>query len=351
MLTKTCTVSIDFIQKFVVDDAGLQRLEAGLGRFGISLQEFGKVLTKTNTMGIDFIQKFVVDDTGRQNLAIGCAHFGLTLLQFGIILCKSGFSSRFIQEYIVNSSNWHCVQRLDKFTNSDLSSESHTRQGGIEPTQTSSLAILSKPQSSRLTELSQMEHSNRPNWDELATELDSLCHEWWRTRLSDTDPDISNNIIRLLLLTRPDPTTGRFLRYGQQRSKLLDQARIVMGGSQHSESSAAHVVDTHRRAGSKRKACPEADETAEALAQTTTALAAGRVMVESLESTIEDAIQNDRSKLPALGRLILSMRTLMNALIAAREHSHVTTMVSVSYQIMQLQNEEVNNLIECSGKS
>jgi energy-converting hydrogenase Eha subunit B len=111
------------------------------------------------------------------------------------------------------------------------------------------------------------------------------------------------------------------------------------------------VVDTQRRAGSKRKACPEADETAEALAQTTTALAAGGVMVKSLESTIDDAIQNDPSKLPALGRLILSMRTLMNALIAARERSHVTTMVSVSYQIMQLQNEEVSKLIGCIGKS
>ena len=330
-------MSLEFFQQYVVDDAGRERLEAGLSRFGLSLQHFGKVLTKTNTLSLEFFQQYVVDDAGRQDLAIGCAHFGLTLLQFGIILCTSNCSGGFIKEYIVNSSKWHCVQRLDTFTKSDVSTKSLARQGAFEPTQTSS---------PRLAELSQMEPCNRPHWDELATELDELCLIWWRTRLSDTNPhiveDISNTTIKLLLRTRPDPTTGKFLRYSltEKPSELLDKARKVMGVSPHSESSFDHVEDTQRPAGSKRKRCPESDNTAAGQAHTTTALDAAEETVKSLEFAIDEAlVQKDFSKLQSLGIRILKMRTLKDTLIAAQKRSDVNTMVYVSHEIMQLQSE------------
>jgi hypothetical protein len=65
----------------------------------------------------------------------------------------SGISSGFIQQYIVDSSNWHRVQRLDKFTNSYLSHKNNTPPEDIQPTQWSRLGMLSK-----------MQHSERPNW-------------------------------------------------------------------------------------------------------------------------------------------------------------------------------------------
>ena len=117
------------------------------------------------------------------------------------------------------------------------------------------------------------------------------------------------------------------------------------------------MVDTHTRVGSKRKSQGmdtegEVDRTAEAVAETTTALAAAAETLTALETAIDAAIRDgDVSKLPSRTLLIMPMRSLKTDLITAREHSHVTTMVSVSYQIMQLQNEEVSKLIGCSGKS
>jgi hypothetical protein len=190
-----------------------------------------------------------------------------------------------------------------------------------------------------------MKPCNRPHWDELATELDELCLIWWRTRLSDTNPhiveDISNTTIKLLLQTRPDPT-GKFLRYSltEKPSELLDKARKVMGVSPHSESSFDHVEDTQRPAGSKRKRCPESDNTAAGQAHTTTALDAAEETVKSLELAIDEAlVQKDFSKLQSLGIRILKMRTLKDTLIAAQKRSDVNTMVYVSHEIMQLQSE------------
>ncbi len=108
-----------------------------------------------------------------------------------------------------------------------------------------------------------------------------------------------------------------------------------MGVSQHSESSSAQVEDTQGRAGSKRKSCPESDDTAEVLAHTKTALDAAEQTVKSLEFAIETAVENDFSKLRSLGIQILKMQTLKDALIADQKRSDVNTMVSVSHEIMQ----------------
>jgi hypothetical protein len=120
-----------------------------------------------------------------------------------------------------------------------------------------------------------------------------------------------------------------------------------MGVSPHSEysvfsiqSSFDHVEDTQRPAGSKRKRCPESDNTAAGQAHTTTALDAAEETVKSLGLAIDEAlVQKDFSKLQSLGIRILKMRTLKDTLIAAQKRSDVNTMVYVSHEIMQLQSE------------
>jgi|LauGreDrversion2_5_1035112.scaffolds.fasta_scaffold386943_2 hypothetical protein len=67
--------------------------------------------------------------------------------------------------------------------------------------------------------------------------------------------------------------------YGTQRKALVTKARRLVGLSPHVETSSAPVVDTHTRVGLKRKSQVldtegEVDRTAEAVAETTTALAA-----------------------------------------------------------------------------
>jgi hypothetical protein len=76
------------------------------------------------------------------------------------------------------------------------------------------------------------------------------------------------------------------------------------------------VVDTHTRVGSKRKSQGldtegEVDRTAEAVAETTTALAAAAETVKAFETAIDAAVSHgDLSKLPSLSRFILPMRSL-----------------------------------------
>ena len=80
----------------------------------------------------------------------------------------------------------------------------------------------------------------------------------------------------------------------------------MVGVSQRSESSSVPVVDTDPRMGSKRQSqVPdtegEVDRTAEAVAETTTALAAAEETVTALETAIDAALAHrDFPKLPSL---------------------------------------------------
>jgi hypothetical protein len=96
----------------------------------------------------------------------------------------------------------------------------------------------------------------------------------------------------------------------------------------------------------------EVDRTAEAVAETTTALAAAAETLTALETAIDAAIRDgDVSKLPSRTLLIMPMRSLKTDLITAREHSHVSNMFSVSHKIKQLQREVASKLIGCRSNS
>jgi hypothetical protein len=140
-----------------------------------------------------------------------------------------------------------------------------------------------------------------------------------------------------------------------RRTELVAKARRVVGLSPHSETSSAPVVDTHTWVGSKRKSQDmdtegEVDRTAEAVAETTTGLAAAAETVTVLETVIDTAISHgDLSRLHSLSSFIL--RSLRTDLITARERSHVNNMYSVSHQINQLQSEVSRKLIGYRSKS
>ena len=117
------------------------------------------------------------------------------------------------------------------------------------------------------------------------------------------------------------------------------------------------MVDTPARVGSKRKSQVldtegEVDRTAEAVAETTTALAAAAETLTALETAIDAAIRDgDVSKLPSRTLLIMPMRSLKTDLITAREGGHFNNMLSISHQIKQLQSEVASKLIGCRSKS
>ena len=121
--------------------------------------------------------------------------------------------------------------------------------------------------------------------------------------------------------------------------------------SRHSESSSDPVVDTDPRVGSKRKSQVldtegEVDRTAEAVAETTSALAAAEETVTALETAIDPVISHRYfPKLPSLSGFILPMRSRRTDLITAREGGHVNNMLSISHQIKQLQSEVASKLI------
>jgi hypothetical protein len=164
MLTKTNTVATDFVEQLIVSEAGRTELQRGLQDFGVTLPKFGEMLTKTNTVATDFIRKYVVNDAGRVDLAIGCAHFGLTLFQMGILLLQSSFKSGFVQQYIVDRTKWYLVKRLDKFTKADLDLSRAKKLGNPQTPTT------------RLVDLSKMQHQDRPQWSDTHTHTHIFNH-------------------------------------------------------------------------------------------------------------------------------------------------------------------------------
>jgi len=155
VLTKTHTLSAEFVERFIVDDAGRGKLELALEHFKVTLAKFGEVLTKSSTLSVEFVRQCVVDDAGRVRLAIGCAHFGLTLNQMGVLLLRSNFKSAFVQKYIMDSSKWCFVKRLDKFSSADVDASLANRQRNAQT-----------PATGRLVELSNMQHPDRPEWSD-----------------------------------------------------------------------------------------------------------------------------------------------------------------------------------------
>jgi hypothetical protein len=157
-LTKTNTLSADFVERFIVDDGGRGKLGLALEYFKVTPAKFGEALTKSTTLSADFVERFIVDDGGRVRLAIGCAHFGLTLNQIGVLLVRSSFKSEFVQKYIMDSSKWCLVKRLHKFTSADVDASLANRQRNPQT-----------PATGRLVELFNMEHPDRPEWSDTHT--------------------------------------------------------------------------------------------------------------------------------------------------------------------------------------
>jgi hypothetical protein len=65
VLTKTHTLVVDFVERFIVDDGGRGKLELALGYFKVTLAKFGQVLTKSTILSVDFVRQCVVDDAGQ----------------------------------------------------------------------------------------------------------------------------------------------------------------------------------------------------------------------------------------------------------------------------------------------